>query len=241
MTGTKDRETVVRAFIFDMDGLLVETESIHVRAFEEFMRRKGLKPAPDYAATLVGLPVADNIEKMKRDFGFAGDTAALARERNALYLEIIAATDIEPLPGVGEAFEFALRHGLRKAVCSSSEQAQLDAILPRMLVALGKSEQPREYFDAVVSGDGIERLKPAPDIYLRCAAALGFAPGECLAFEDSLVGTQAAVAAGMPVVAVPNRYSQGVREWPTGRVAGSLLEAFRKGLVRADGSGRVVV
>jgi len=224
-----------------MDGLLVETESIHIRAFEEFMRRKGLKPSPGYAATLVGLPVEHNIEGMKRDFGLQGDTAALARQRNAIYLEVLGKSEVVPLPCVGELLSFAAKRGLKRAVCSSSEGAQLKAVLPRLLSALGKSAAPEDFFDTVTSGDGIANLKPAPDVYLRCAGALGIEPPECLALEDSLVGVQAAAAAGMPVVAVPNPHAPPVGQWPTPYVVDSLCEVLARGILRDEGDRGVLL
>jgi len=223
----------IAAFVFDMDGLLVETESIHVRAFEEFMRRRGKALPPGYAAKLVGYSIADNIELLKRDVGLAGDTDALARERSDLYLEMLKTERIEPMPGVRELLDFAERQRMKKAVCSSSERAQLDAILPRMLAALGRRASPEEFFAAVISGDGRARPKPAPDLYVKCAAAMGLEPGRCLAFEDSLAGAQAAAAAGMRVIAVPNLYSRGVAGWPASRVLSSLEKVLSEGVVTA--------
>ena len=233
------KRTIIKAFIFDMDGLLVETESIHMRAFDEFLRRNGVSPPPGYAAGLVGLSIADNIETIKRDFRLPGGNAALARERNALYLEILEASRIEPLPGVAETFEYASAHGLKRAVCSSSERAQLDVVLPRLLDALKVAAKPAEFFDAIVSGDGIGRLKPAPDIYLACAKALGLAPAECVAFEDSPFGVEAAVGAGMHAVAVPSPFTKNAKGWRTPCVVDTLIDALKDGIVGTDSAGRV--
>jgi len=230
---------MIRAFIFDMDGLLVETESIHIRAFEKWLRSKGIEPPAGYAEKLVGASVASNIAMIKRDFGLEGEPGRLARERNDAYLKMLKTCDIAALPGVEELFAFAEEHGLLKAVCSSSDREQLDVVLPRILGARGRGERPDEYFDAVVSGESARHLKPAPDIYLACAEALAVAPEQCLAFEDSVVGAQSAAAAGMAVIAAPNPFSAGVREWPTPYVVGTLEEVLERGLVRAGSDGAV--
>ena len=222
---------MIKAFIFDMDGLLVETESIHIAAFEEFLRGKGISPPEGYTEGLVGFSIENNVETIKRDLGLTGDTMALAKERKALYLEMLAKSRLDVLPGVAEMVAFAEEKGLKKAVCSSSDREQLDIILPKVLSGLGKTQRVEEFFDVTVSGEGIEHLKPAPDIYLSCAAALGVGPEECVAFEDSLVGARSAVAAGMEVVVAPNPFSGGVREWPTRHVFRSLLAAVEDGLL----------
>jgi HAD superfamily hydrolase (TIGR01509 family) len=233
------KRRIIKAFVFDMDGLLVETESIHMRAFAEFLRRNGVSPPPGYTASLVGLSIADNIETIKRDFGVRGESAALARERNALYLEILEASRIEPLPGVAEMFEYASTHGLKRAVCSSSERAQLNVVLPRLVNALKEATKPEEFFDVIVSGDGIGNLKPAPDIYLACAKALGLAPAECVAFEDSPFGVEAAVGAGMHAVAVPSPFTKNAKAWRTPCVVDTLLDVLEDGIVRTDSAGKV--
>ena len=232
---------MIRAFIFDMDGLLVETESIHMRAFEQWLGSKGIKPPAGYTKRLVGASIADNIAMLQRDLGLAGDARSLARERNDVYLRMLAASEIKPLPGVRELLAFAEERGLLKAVCSSSDREQLDIVLPRVLASLGKDATPQEYFDAVVSGEGMKHLKPAPDIYLSCAAALDAAPRQCLAFEDSLAGARSAAAAGMAVIAAPNPFSSGVTEWPTRYVVKTLEEVLPKGLVEAGPDGEVLI
>ncbi len=229
---------MIEAFIFDMDGLLVDSETVHVLAFEGFMRAKGIDAPPGYADTLVGYSVARNIERLKREFGLSGDTQALVEERNALYLDMLLGGPLAPLPGVAEVFDFAQRHGLRRAVCSSSERRQLDAVLPRLLASLSREPEPRAFFDAIVCGEDVEHAKPAPDLYLLSADRLRLPPERCLAFEDSVVGAQSAAAAGMPLVVVPNRFVPAGTVWPTPRVVASLGDALEHGIVTA-GVGRV--
>lgn len=226
---------MINAFIFDMDGLLVETESIQIRAFEEFMAAKGLDSAPGYADSFVGFSIRNNIQRLQSELGLSGRTDDLVAERNALYLEMLAASAVEPLPGVAALFGFAEENALKTAVCSSSDRAQLDIVLPRLLAALGRNPRPNACFDAIVCGNDVQHLKPAPDLYLECARRLALPPERCLAFEDSRAGALSAHAAGMPLVVVPNHFSRAVADWPTPSVFPSLADSLASGLITAAG------
>ena len=96
---------------------------------------------------------------------------------------------------------------------------------------MGRPADPEEFFDAIVCGSDVEHLKPAPDIYIECARALGMKPCECLAFEDSTAGAASAAAAGAALVVVPNEYSRDVAVWPTEHVAASLQDVLDGGLL----------
>jgi beta-phosphoglucomutase-like phosphatase (HAD superfamily) len=228
---------MIKAFIFDMDGLLVETESVHIAAFERFMRERGISIPDGYVRSFVGFSIRHNVERMQREMGLQGDIDALARERNRLYLEMLTAEPRAPLPGVAEAFRFAETNRLKKAVCSTSVREQLDAVLPRLLTALGIRTDAYEWFDSTISGSDISVPKPAPDIYLECARRLQLEPAECLAFEDSMAGAKSATAAGMPLVVVPNEFCPRDAVWPTPYVCKSLKVVFCEGLVAASADG----
>ena len=222
---------MIEALIFDMDGLLVETESTHIRAFEEFMAGKGLSAPAGFADSLVGFSVTDNVERMKRELGLRGDTATLVAERNTLYLNIVKRTPFRALPGVDQLFMLAYDRRLKIGVCSSSERAQLDVVLPILLHDLRRPQRPHEFFHAIVSGGDGLRPKPAPDLYLECARRLGVPPERCLAFEDAPAGAQAAAAAGMLLVVVPNPYVPKDHRWPTPHVFTSLAQVPAAGIL----------
>jgi len=227
----------IEAFIFDMDGLMVETESVQLEAFRRFLRSKGVDPPEEYTSSLIGVSIRNNILRAKDELGLEGETDRLVRERNDMYLEMLADEEIEPLPGVGELFDFAGRNGLKRAVCSSSDRPQLEVVLPRLLEALGRRSGPHDFFDAVVCGDDVERLKPAGDIYLECARRLHLAAARCLAFEDSPPGAEAAAAAGMAVIVAPNPIVRADGQWPAAHVVSSLSEVLEKRLIEETGAG----
>jgi beta-phosphoglucomutase-like phosphatase (HAD superfamily) len=222
---------MLAAFIFDMDGLLVETEGTHILAFREFLAARGLDAPDGFVDSLVGFSVADNVERMKRELGLTGDTAALVAERNAMYIDLVKRTPLSALPGVDQLLIHAHDHRLKTGVCSSSQRTQLDVVLPLLLHGLKRPQRPHDFFDAIVSGEDAPRPKPAPDLYLECARRLALPPARCMAFEDAPAGAEAAAAAGMRLVVVPNPYVSKSHRWPTPHVFASLLEVLTAGIL----------
>ena len=187
----------IRGLLFDFDGLLVDTETPSRLAYEELYREHGHELPLDQWATLVGTIGApfnpdDHLEEL---VGRPLNRARLTKRRRAREHEL---SDLEQLrPGVEEYFVEAERLGLRTAVVSSS----WDSWIERHLGRLGRLEG----LDAVVAANGdTERAKPRPDLYVEALDRLGLEPAEAIAFEDSPNGVQAAKAAGLVCVAVPN-------------------------------------
>lgn len=229
-----------RALIFDMDGLLVESESIHITAWDAFLRIKGIEPPPGFSASLVGTSIRDNTITAKRRLGLPGDVDDLTRERDAFYLDMLRHENLEPLPGVPALLDLAEKSGLPLAVCSSSPFDQIDTILPKVLQATGRDTNPRAFFDVIVSGSNVTHQKPAPDVYLLCAEKLNIPPETCLAFEDSVAGAEAASAAGMTVIVAPNHFTDSSHDWPTPYVFPTLENFLARGLLRIE-NGRMIL
>lgn len=185
------------AIIFDMDGVIVDSEPLHERAFEEVMDQLGY--GRDH-----GLRFADYVGRS--DFVLWKDFVAkhrpaqpldelLALKRNRV-IEIVR--QLEPIfAGLPDLVErLAARWPL--AVASGSERPVIDAVLG--LKGL------RRFFPVVVSGAEVTHGKPAPDIFLRTAELLGIAPAHCLVIEDSKPGVAAGLGAGMQVIAITNTH-----------------------------------
>ena len=202
------------AVIFDLDGVLVDSEPVHWRASQRLFAPHHLAEA-EYAR-FIGVAVEPYMEWARERFGL--DDAAdrlVERYEEAVTAEIEAAA-LPPLDGARELIEASRARGLRVAVGSQSIAAWVKATL--------RSAALDGLFDAVVSGDEVERGKPAPDVYLLAAERLGVAPERCVAIEDSPAGLQSAAAAGM--LGVQSRQASSAAEpQPLAQlVVGSLRE-----------------
>jgi len=216
----------LRAVVFDMDGLMVDTEPIHFAAFREYMRRHEVELPESVMPEFIGFSEQDNLRDLKTKYGLDEPLQAMIADRRAIYLELIRTLPIEVLPGFWEFTAAARARGMKQAVVSSAAAVQVEVVLRRLLEtkpALGGGEG---YFDAIVTGDDVTRNKPAPDIYLEGARRLGVPPALCLALEDSPPGAQSAAAAGMIVVAVSNRYTEGLAFPGAQGIAPSLQAAM---------------
>jgi HAD superfamily hydrolase (TIGR01509 family) len=187
---------VIRALVFDFDGLILETETPAYDTWAEIYKEHGQELPLDRWFDYIGreggfFDAADHLAALIGE-GFDRD-AARAR-RDARKTELIAALDV--MVGVREYVADAKRLGLRLAVASSSSRKWVVGHLERLRL--------RAEWDAVLTRDDVARTKPAPDLYLAAVNALGVAPNEAVAFEDSMNGIAAAKEAGLLCVAVPN-------------------------------------
>ena len=193
---------MIRALVFDFDGLILETETPAYETWAEIYREHGHELPLDRWFDYIGreggfFSAADHLAALVGE-GF--DRDATQAQRDARKTELIAALDV--MVGVREYITDAKRIGLRLAVASSSSRAWVLGHLER----LGLNAD----WDAVRTRDDVARTKPTPDLYLSAVAALGVRPGEAVAFEDSANGIAAAKAAGLLCVAVPNALTAGM-------------------------------
>jgi len=217
---------MIEAVLFDMDGLIVDTEPIHFQAFRAMMREYGHELDESVMARLVGFAEADNIRDLKRIYHVEAPAEEMAARRYRLFMEFIRTEPFSVFPGFWELAAEVKGRNLKRAVVSSSTAEQVEVILSRLSASHPEFGAPEAYFDAIITGDDVERNKPAPDIYLAAAARLGFPPATCLVLEDTPPGVAAAAAAGMKVVAVRNDYSRGLDFPGAQAVVNSLWEVI---------------
>jgi len=186
---------VVRALVFDFDGLIIDTEVPVYQAWAEVYERHGERLSAEFWATIIGYGDThfDPMGDLERLVGRALDREALQAARRLRQLELTTALEI--LPGVREWRRDAVAMGIRLGVASSSNRQWVTGHLERLGL---------DGWDCVRCGGDVERTKPAPDLYLAVCECLGVAPADAVAVEDSSVGVEAAKAAGLYCVAVPS-------------------------------------
>lgn len=192
-----DLRSRLRAIIFDMDGLMFDTERIAQKAWQQAAHDFGYEFPSEAFTWIVGLTLADVRRYSRQIFGedFPFD---LVYQRRQEYLDHHITTRGIPLkPGLMELLAKVRHAGLASALASSTARRIID----RNLKSAGLENG---YFDVIVGGDEVQNGKPAPDIFLLARAKLQVPAESCLVLEDSNAGIQAAHAAGMPAIMVPD-------------------------------------
>ena len=189
----------IQAVIFDMDGLMIDSEPLHKEAWQVTLRHLGYELDEALFAQLVGLRTREDAVLLREHFRLPVKAEVLARQRNDLFLASLPGR-VKPMPGLRELIAQVRGCGLFSAVATSGERRYVDAVV-RELNLDG-------LFDAIAVAEDVERGKPAPDVYLLAARRLGLPPAQCLALEDAPNGVLAAKAAGMRCVAVPNEMTR---------------------------------
>jgi HAD superfamily hydrolase (TIGR01509 family) len=185
----------IRALIFDMDGLLVDSEPVAERAMADFLRRHGHELSGAVVGQLLGRRVPEAIALVAGVYGLPGDLDDYVSAYNEMRLAALFG-NLKPMPGAAELIAFGRQAGLRIALATSNLRPHADVTLAEAALT--------GLFDAEVTGDEVQHGKPAPDIFLLAAERLGIAPANSVVFEDAPVGVMAAAAAGMRAVCVPH-------------------------------------
>lgn len=178
--------------IFDMDGVIVDSMPFHSRAWEAYLERLGMD-----ANLLNSRMHGKHNDELLREFlgesAKAEDIRRMGEEKEALYRQLIGpGLEAQLLPGIRE---FLGRFdGLPKAVASNAIGANVEFVLRRTELS--------KHFRVVLNGEQVQRGKPDPEIYLKAADLLHKSPSDCIVFEDSQTGIDAALSAGMTVVAI---------------------------------------
>lgn len=205
--------------IFDMDGLLFDTERVYQRTWRALAEERGIVLEDGFTETISGTNGATMRRIVERYYRVSDGGPIISECMRRVRESLARAVPVKA--GAPEILAYFRGRGLRLAVASSSPREQIVSNLT--LSGL------RSCFDAVVSGEDVSVGKPAPDAFLCAARALGCAPEQCFVFEDSLSGVKAGHAAGCDVIMVPDL----IRPTPDVaplcfRISSSLIEALRE-------------
>jgi HAD superfamily hydrolase (TIGR01509 family) len=220
------------AILIDMDGLLLDTERLAQRCWEEVQDATGHRMPEGFYFNLIGLSLRAIEERLHAVMPEECDVPGLIAEAAAAYDRALEEEAIPVKAGAEALLAYLEREGVPRCLATST----FGELAERKLRAAGLAS----YLPYRVCGDDVHESKPAPEIYERAAALLHRAPGECIALEDSENGLRAALAVGCKVLHVPDLapVSDEVRASVAAEYAdlGAVLAAIRKGEVRVGGA-----
>jgi len=196
-------EIMPHGVVFDMDGTLLDTEGLASRAWPIAARAIGVEFDVSLIGSMVGRNSRDCSVLISDRHGVQFPVDALMTAMRSAFEELMAREGVAVMPGAVELLEWLAAARVPMAVATSTRRERAE-------VKLGEAGLLR-HFHGVTGGDEVARGKPAPDIYRLAAQRLGVEPARCLAVEDSEPGYDAAVAAGMPVVFVPDQAEPSAR------------------------------
>jgi beta-phosphoglucomutase family hydrolase len=183
-----------RAFIFDMDGTMVDNMDFHAQSWVQLFREIGHEVAfEEFRRVMAGRTTASLLRQYLGGDPSPETIEKYASRKEVLYREIYH-PHLKPVPGLPELLRAAREKGIRLAIGSSARKGNIDFVLDGIDV--------RRFFDVVVGAEDVKHGKPDPEMFLKAADAMKAAPADCWVFEDARAGLDAARAAGMPAVLV---------------------------------------
>ena len=189
----------VKAVIFDMDGVIVDSEPIESLAWEKVLAKYGKKPLY-HPWGLIHSPGEPTINGIIEKYNFPKEELELIRVLKRNFFEAIVSEGIKPLLGMPQLIKKLKKAKIKIGVASGRNEKQVLAVI--------KELHFDEFFDQIVGFSEEVKRKPAPDVYLKAASLLKVKTSDCMAIEDTENGVAAAKAAGMKVIAVPNKWTK---------------------------------
>jgi len=222
----------LKAVLFDLDGLLADTEELHITAYEAVGRYLKIGLDRTYICSFIGGPTRENIKRVMRDFGIPMDRFdEILKVRYDNYMEAIRNTALEPMDGALECIVSVKDRSLKSALVTSSIREHALAVLDNLAQHTDHGTNLGLLFDTMVFGDELEHLKPAPDMYIEALKRLDTVSENGIVLEDSTFGVLSAKAAGLRVIAVPGPHTEGQDFSIADEVASSLKEVLERRLI----------
>lgn len=190
---------MLKAVIFDMDGVIVDSEPAHVKSERQLFAPYGIALSDEELQSYMGRSSWFLLEDIIRKYGIDAKAERLYPEHKKNLLQLYRET-VEPIPGALELIGELKKKGVDLALASSSDRDLVLSVVEKF--------QLTSIFNVLVSGDEVERVKPHPDIFLKVVDRLGCSPRECVVIEDSQAGVQASNSAGVPCVGFRSPHSQ---------------------------------
>ncbi len=186
--------------IFDLDGVMVDTEPIYFKAMQEMAKKRGKDFTLKIKKRVMGTGGLMSMKIMKENLGLRESPEELLAERGEIYGRLLREQGIRPMPGLFKVLTLLKEMGFDLAIASSSRRKWIELALKELGIA--------KEFKVIVSGEEVKEAKPAPDIFLLAVSRLGLKRERCFILEDTLVGVEAARRAGIKCIAIPNQYNR---------------------------------
>lgn len=190
---------MLKAVIFDMDGVLVDSEPLHAKAHIIALKKRGIDITMDYCSSFVGSTTLHMIETLKSDFDINATVTQLLEEYKKEKEQLLISEGHTAIPFTKNLIQDLYNHGIKLAIASSSTMEEIEDVATNLGI--------KQYFHKLVSGTNVPKPKPAPDIFIKVMMELGVSKNECIIIEDSCNGTAAGVSAGIPVIGFVNENS----------------------------------
>jgi len=190
---------MIKGVLFDMDGVLVDSEAFMCEAAIKMFGELGLKVVPADFQPFVGMGENKYLGGVAEHYGVKINIAE-AKARAYEIFGIIVQGNLSPLPGVHEFIAECRKKGFKLALATSADPVKMNVNLKE----IGLSAK---VFDSIITGQDVENKKPFPDIYIKAANSLGLIPQECLVVEDAVSGIKAGKSAGCRCLAVTNSFT----------------------------------
>ncbi|MBU1039278.1 HAD family phosphatase [Patescibacteria group bacterium] len=190
------------ALLFDMDGLMFDTETIYSKAGQLVLEARGKNFTLDLKRQIMGLRLPEVWAYIKKYYNLPDEVPVLVKEARQAYEKYLLTDNLlQPLPGLLDLLSRAKGQRINLVLATASEKKWVELIFNKFDLA--------SYFPTVITSEDVKFGKPHPAIYQKAVQALNLSPASCLVLEDSVNGVKAAKAAGCLVVAVPNQYTLG--------------------------------
>lgn len=203
------------AIIFDMDGLMFDTEKLAFDAWKQAVKHFSCELDEGTFYSLVGKAIPVIESSLAEALGASFDLKTARKLKQKYFEENILNMGIPLKPGLLELLDYLEQKDISKAVASSTDK---NSVIQRLSIA-----EVLERFDTIVGGDEIQNGKPSPDIFLETANLLGVPPEKCIVLEDSDVGIKAAVAAGMYAIMIPDKKEP---DFEAGKIANKIFSSL---------------